>query len=102
MEKTQKYPIPYGLRVSEDCRHLEVDPAEREVMKLIVAMIAGDHPLSKIASELNGRGFRTRSDTPWTQLQIFQLLPRVIEFGPEILSEKDWIEHKKRVLSLVS
>lgn len=101
-QKTQKYPIPYGLRVSEDCRHLEVDETERDVMKLIVAMIAGDHPLSKIASELNGRGFRTRANGAWTQLQIFQLLPRIIEFGPEILSDKDWIANKKRVLAVVS
>ena len=44
-------PIPYGLRISTDCQHLEVDPAEKEVVATIIAMIAGDHPLSRIAAE---------------------------------------------------
>jgi hypothetical protein len=97
-----KRPIPYGLRISADCRHLEVDPVEKENLRLIVAMIAGDHPLSRIAHELNERGSRTRAGGSWTQLQIFQLLPRIIEFGPEILSAQDWSESKKRVLAVVS
>jgi hypothetical protein len=95
-------PIPYGLRISTDCQHLEVNPAEREVIAIIIAMIAGDHPLSRIASALNQSGFRTRIGAEWTQLQIFQLLPRVIELGPEILSQQEWSESKKRLLAAVS
>jgi hypothetical protein len=95
-------PIPYGLRISTDCQHLEVDPAEREVVATIIAMIAGDHPLSRIAADLNGRGFRTRRGSEWTQLKIFQMLPRVIELGPEILSQREWSESKKRLLAAVS
>lgn len=93
-------PIPYGLRISSDCRHLEVDPIEKEAMSLVVAMIAGDHPLSRIASELNQRKFRTRAGGNWTQVKIFQLLPRIIELGPEILAAKDWSETKRRVLAV--
>jgi hypothetical protein len=95
-------PIPYGLRISTDCQHLEVDPAERDVVATVIAMIAGDHPLSRIASELNRSGSRTRSGAEWTQLKIFQMLPRVIELGPEILSQKEWSESKKRLLAAVS
>ena len=95
-------PIPYGLRISTDCQHLEVDPVEKEVVATIIAMIAGDHPLSRIAAELNQRGSRTRSRSEWTQLRIFQMLPRVIELGPEILSQKEWSESKKRLLAAVS
>jgi Recombinase len=102
LPEVDERPIPYGLRISADCRHLEVDPTEKEAMSLIVALIAGDRPLSRIADELNRRGFRTRAGTDWTQLKIFQLLPRIIEFGPEILAEKDWSESKRRVLAVVS
>jgi len=62
-------------------------------------MIAGDHPLSRIAAELNHRSSRTRSGSEWTQLRIFQMLPRVIELGPEILSQREWSESKKRLLA---
>jgi hypothetical protein len=95
-------PIPYGLRISPDCQHLEIDSGEREVVATIIAMIAGDHPLSRIASELNRRGFRTRTGAEWTQLQIFQMLPRIIELGPEILSGQEWSESKRRLLAAVS
>jgi len=95
-------PIPYGLRISTDCQHLEVDPGEKEVVATIIAMIAGDHPLSRIAAELNHRGSRTRSGSEWTQLRIFQMLPRVIELGSEILSQREWSESKKRLLAAVS
>ena len=95
-------PIPYGLRVSPDCAHLEIDPVEREVMSLIIAMIAGDHPLSKIAAELNRRELRPRQGSGWTQITLFKLLPRVVEFGPEILSAEEWPDSKRKVLSAVS
>ena len=95
-------PIPYGLRVSPDCAHLEVDPFEREVMSLVVAMIAGDHSLSKIATELNRRELRPRQGSEWTQIALFKMLPRVVEFGPEILSAEEWPDTKRKVLSGLS
>jgi hypothetical protein len=99
---SDRRPIPYGLRVSPDCAHLEVDPVEREVMSLIIAMIAGDHPLSKIAVELNRRELRPREGSEWTQTALFKMLPRVVEFGPEILSAEGWPDNKRKVLSAVS
>lgn len=99
---SDRRPIPYGLRVSPDCAHLEIDPFEREVLSLIIAMIAGDHPLSKIAAELNRRELRPRQGSKWTPLALFKLLPRVVELGPEILSAADWPDSKRKVLSAVS
>ncbi|HSF17285.1 MAG TPA: recombinase family protein [Vicinamibacteria bacterium] len=101
-EESRPQPIPYGLRISPDCRHLEVDPVEKEIMQVIVAMIAADYPLSRIASELNGRGFTSRAGSAWTQVAVFRLLPRIIEFGPEILSAREWSQHKERLLSTVT
>ncbi len=101
-EARQYQPIPYGLCISSDCAHLEVDPIEKEVMTLVIAMIAGDHRLSKIAAELNQRELRPRQGTEWTQVTIFKLLPRIIEFGPEIMSAEAWSSSKKDVLAAVS
>lgn len=99
---SDRRPIPYGLRISPDCAHLELDPIEREVMSLVVAMIAGDHPLSKIAAELNRRELRPRQGSEWTQIALFKMLPRVVEFGPEILSAEEWPDTKRKVLSGLS
>ena len=99
---SDRRPIAYGLRISPDCAHLELDPIECEVMSLIVAMIAGDHPLSKIAAELNERELRPRQGSDWTQVTLFKLLPRIVEFGPEILSAEEWPDSKRKVLSTVS
>ena len=100
--ESDRRPIPYGLRISPDCAHLEVDPIEREVMSLVVAMIAGDHPLSKIAAELNQRELRPREGSEWTQVALFKMMPRIVEFGPEILSAEEWSDSKREVLSAVS
>jgi len=95
-------PIPYGLRISSDCTYLEVDPTEKEIMSVIIAMIAGDHPLSKIADELNQRELRNRAGAKWSQIAIFKLLPRVVEFGPAILSADEWSTSKRKLLAEVS
>jgi hypothetical protein len=96
-----KQEVPYGLKVSEDCRHLEEDPDEKAVLKLMLALIAGDHPLSKIAEELNRQGYRMRNQAEWTQVSVFHMLPRLIEIAPEILSADEWTSNKKRILRAV-
>ena len=100
--ESDRRPIPYGLRISPDCAHLEVDPIEREVMSLVVAMIAGDHPLTKIAAELNRRELRPREGSEWTQVALFKMLPRIVEFGPEVLSSEAWSSSKSNVLAAIS
>lgn len=38
----------------------------------------------------------------WTEVALFKMLPRIIEFGPEILSAEEWSDSKRKVLSAVS
>jgi hypothetical protein len=92
--------VPFGLRVSGDCRHLEEDPSEVEAMMIMMEGIVQDRPLSQIASDLGRRGFRMRDGRPWSQVSVFNLLPRLIEFSPRFLTRPDWLE-RRRSLKLV-
>ncbi len=82
--------VPYGVRVSQDCLRLEVDPAEQRVLVLMMDLIAQDFPLSHIASDLNEKGFRTRAGRPWTQISVFEMLPRLIDVGPRLFHSQEW------------
>jgi hypothetical protein len=76
--------VPFGMRVADDCLHLEEDPEEMEVLARMLRLIADDLSLSQVAGELNRAGFRTRSGGPWDQVSTFHLLPRLIEAAPEV------------------
>lgn len=91
-----KTEVPYGLRVADDCRFLEVDPLEREIMTAMLELIVDDHPLSRVAEVLNERGYRTRSERAWTQSAIFNLLPRLTETAPEIFATEGWSEMRRQ------
>jgi Recombinase len=90
-------PVPYGLRVSDDCQHLEENPLEMQVLKMMMEFIVQDFTLSRIAAELNRRDLRTRDGAPWTQVSVFQMLTRVIEVAPQIHSGDDWAERRKQL-----
>jgi hypothetical protein len=89
--------VPFGLRVSGDCAHLEDNPHEREVLFQIMELTIQDGPYSGIAEELNRRGFRTRDGNRWTPVSVFQMLPRLIEAGPGILNSEEW-RHRRQKL----
>ncbi len=89
--------VPFGLRVSGDCAHLEDNPAEREVLFQIMELTIQDGPYSSIAEELNRRGFRTRDGSRWTPVSVFQMLPRLIEAGPGILGSDEWRQRRQRL-----
>jgi len=89
--------VPYGLRVSGDCAHLEDDPHEREVLFEIMELTIQDGPYSGIAAELNRRGFRRRDGNLWTPIAVFQMLPRLIEAGPGILTSEEWRQRRDRL-----
>jgi hypothetical protein len=93
--------VPYGLRVADDCAHLEEDPAERQTMLLMLEMIIQDVRLPEVAAELNRRGYRTRAGTPWGPVNVFNLLPRMIEVGPRIFSSEEWGARRPRLLNVV-
>ena len=93
--------IPYGLRVASDCSRLEEDPEEREVLVQMMELIVQDYSITLVASELNKRRLRTRSGSPWTPVSVFNMLPRLIEVGPQIFTSDEWDERRKHLLNLV-
>ena len=88
--------VPFGLQVASDCMHLEENPVEQAVLTLVLELIADDHPLSQVATELNQRGHRTRRGSSWTPESVFNLLPRLIDAAPHISSTREWISRRPR------
>lgn len=89
--------VPYGLRVATDNKHLEEHPEEVEIMLGILEGIVEDRSMSRIADELNRRGFRMRTDEAWTQSGVFELLPRLIDFSPRLFKREEWIERRRKL-----
>jgi hypothetical protein len=92
--------IPYGLRVSDDCARLVESPPELEILTIALDMIADDCPLSRVADELNLRGYRTRQANPWTPPALFNLLPRMIQVSPQLLKSERWTSRRKKLTKL--
>ena len=84
--------VPYGLRPVEGSlgKELEDDPAEIEVLLEALVGITQDRPLSEIAERLNQRFSYQRNGSPWDQVALFELLPRLIEVSPDLLSSEQW------------
>jgi hypothetical protein len=82
--------IPYGLRISEDCKRLELDPNENQAMLQMMEMLVQDFPFSAIVSDLNEKGFRTRDGRRWSPVAIFNMIPRLIDVGPRLFSTDEW------------
>ena len=91
---------PFGLRVADDCRRLEEDSTEKEILLVMMELIVQDSRLTRIAEELNGKGFRTRQGAKWGPVAVLNLLPRLIEVGPQIFSSEEWIERRQRLFSV--
>lgn len=90
--------IPYGLRISDDGRHLIESTTEMRVLMSSVNMIVDDFPMSGIADELNRQGYRTRRGSSWTPAAVFDLLPRMIEAGPQIFTTEEWVDRRRRLI----
>src|SRR5579864_3399674 len=88
--------IPYGLRISDDCQRLEVDPLENRVLMLMMELLVQDFPYSSIVSDLNEKGFRMRNGKPWTRVALFNMTPRLIEVGPRLFSTEEWKRVRQR------
>jgi hypothetical protein len=93
--------IPYGLQISSDCRRLVENPGETQVIVAALDMIVGDLPLSRIAAELNRRGYTTREGKPWSVTALFNLLPRMIQVGPRVFSSDQWVTRRVRLPRVV-
>jgi hypothetical protein len=90
--------VPFGLRVASNALTLEEDPKERAVLLAMLDLIVEDDiPFSRIAQELNDKGFRARGGGPWTSSAVFEMLPRVVEVAPAILTSEQWEALKQRL-----
>jgi hypothetical protein len=94
-------PVPYGLKIAEDCTALEQDMQEREALIVMLEMIIQEKSLSATAEELNRRGFRTRHKTLWTPGSVFDMLPRLIEVGPRVFSTEEWVVRRGKLMNVV-
>lgn len=93
--------IPYGLRISDDCLRLEVDPREHQALVLMMELLVQDFPLSNVVSDLNEKGFRTRAGKPWSRITVFNMLPRLIEVGPSLFSTEEWEARRQKFARMV-
>ena len=93
--------VPFGLRVASDCKRLEEDPDESQVLILMMEIIVQDGPLSQAARAINERGYRTRDGEKWTPQKLFYLLPRLIEIGPRLCTSEEWVERRKHLFNVV-
>ena len=93
--------VPFGLKVSTDCRYLEEDTFEMEVLTSSMELMISECPFTRIADELNRKGFRTRNGDEWTPVSVFNMLPRLIEVGPRIFPSEDWAERRKKIYAKV-
>src|SRR5215813_4593632 len=93
--------IPYGLRVASDCSRLEEDPQERAVLVQMMELIVQDYSITLVSAEINKRGLRTRAGGYWTPVSVFNMLPRLIEVGPNIFSSDEWETRRERLLKMV-
>jgi len=92
--------IPFGLRVASDCRQLEDNPDEVQVLLLMMETIVQDGPLSQAARVINERGYRTRDGQKWSPQALFYLLPRLIEVGPRLCTSEEWVERRKHLFNV--
>ncbi len=88
---------PFGFRVAGDCKRLEENPPEMDFLLSMMELIIQDISLSKVAEELNRKGFRTRTGSEWGPVAVFNMLPRLIELTPRIFDSAEWIERRKRL-----
>jgi hypothetical protein len=81
---------PFGLEIVSESLQLKQNPREIAVLMTILEMVVMDKGAPLIADELNERGYRTRRGARWTAPAVFDLLPRMIEMGPQLLTSADW------------
>ena len=89
--------IPYGLQVSEDGTRLVGNRSETDVIVRALDLIVDDWPLSRVAEQLNQRGYRTRDGGVWTATELFELLPRMIQLGPRLFTSEEWLMRRDRL-----
>jgi Recombinase len=101
VEKTAPEPVieeaPFGQRVAGDCERLEDNPSEMQFLLSMMELIIQDISITKVAEELNRKGYRTRKGGEWGPVAVFNMLPRLIELTPRIFASEEWIERRKHL-----
>ena len=82
--------VPYGLMVAEDGVHLTIAEKEQDAMTLMLDLLVADKPMQEVADTLNAKGFGTRGGRPFTQVDVFEMVPRLVEVAPEIFTSATW------------
>jgi hypothetical protein len=93
--------VPYGLRVAADCAHLEENPAERRVLIRMLELIVADVDIPRVAAELNREGATTREGARWSPVDVFEMLPRLIDVGPQVFPTEDWARRRALLFRFV-
>ncbi len=89
--------VPFGLRIGPETQRLEQDPTEREVLLQLMELIVEEGSYAHIANEINRRGFRTRQGARWTPVSVFEMLPRLIEVGPQLFQSAEWQKRRQHI-----
>lgn len=87
--------VPFGLRVAPETGQLEENPAEREILFELMELLIQEGSYGQIAKEINRRGFRTRQGAQWSSISVFEMLPRLIEVGPNLFQSSEWQKRKQ-------
>lgn len=82
--------VPFGLQIVPETQRLEQNPTEREILFELMELLIQEGSYAHIAEEINRRGFRTREGARWTPVSVFEMLPRLIEVGPQLLKSAEW------------
>ncbi len=90
--------VPYGLKIAVNSVTLEENPQERVILtEMLRLLVQDDVGFSSVARGLNDKGFAMRDGRPWTQSAVFEMLPRMVEVAPTILSSEEWEALKARL-----
>ena len=89
--------VPFGLRVAADHVHLEDDPEEMLILKLLAELIVQDFSFPRMAQAINESGFRTRDAVAWDAVAVFKILPRLMEVAPQLFSSAEWAQRKQQL-----
>lgn len=90
--------VPFGLQIAAgEPQRLEDNPAEREVLFQLMELIVQEGSYARIAEEINRRGFRTRQGMKWSQVTVFEMLPRLVEVGPRVFQSPEWQKRRQHL-----
>lgn len=89
--------VPFGLRIAPETQALEQNPAEREILLQLMELIVQEGSYAHIADEINRRGLRTRQGEKWTPVSVFEMLPRLIEVGPQLFQSEEWRKRRQYI-----